>query len=59
MTSQFSSDIIQQDKLVEFTYCIRDKNGQVLEQIDLPVSYVHGGEFGLWQQIEAVLTSYL
>ena len=55
MTSQASSDIIRQDKLVEFTYRIMDESGQVLEQIDLPVSYVHGSEFGLWQRIEAAM----
>ena len=55
MTSQTSSDIIRQDKLVEFTYRIMDESGQVLEQIDLPVSYVHGSEFGLWQRIEMAM----
>ena len=55
MTPQTSSDIIRQNKLVEFTYRILDEGGQILEQIDLPVSYVHGSEFGLWQRIESAM----
>ena len=55
MTSHTSGESIRPNKLVEFTYRILDERGQVLEQMDLPVSYVHGSEFGLWQRIEAVL----
>lgn len=55
MTSHISGEPIRSNKLVEFTYRIMDEGGQVLEQIDLPVSYVHGSEFGLWQRIEAAM----
>ena len=55
MTPQTSGDPISANKLVEFTYRILDESGQVLEQIDLPVSYVHGSEFGLWQRIESAM----
>ena len=55
MTAHTSGESIRQNKLVEFTYRIMDEGGQVLEQIDLPVSYVHGSEFGLWQRIEAAM----
>ena len=55
MTAYTSGESICQNKLVEFTYRIMDEGGQVLEQIDLPVSYVHGSEFGLWQRIEAAM----
>ena len=55
MTSHASGESIRPNKLVEFTYRIMDEGGQVLEQIDLPVSYVHGSEFGLWQRIESTL----
>ena len=55
MTSHVSGEPIRSNKLVEFTYRITDEGGQVLEQIDLPVSYVHGSEFGLWQRIEAAM----
>ena len=55
MTLHTPNNAIRHNKLVEFTYRILDENGQVLEQIDLPVSYVHGSEFGLWQRIEAAM----
>lgn len=55
MTSHISGESIRSNKLVEFTYRIMDESGQVLEQIDLPVSYVHGSEFGLWQRIETAM----
>lgn len=55
MTSHTSGESICSNKLVEFTYRIMDERGQVLEQIDLPVSYVHGSEFGLWQRVEAAM----
>ena len=55
MTSYISGEPICQNKLVEFTYRILDEGGEVLEQIDLPVSYVHGSEFGLWHRIEAAM----
>ena len=54
-TSETSSDSIGTNKLVEFTYRILDESGEILEQIDLPVSYVHGSEHGLWLRIEAAL----
>jgi len=37
-------DIIQPGKFVSLTYSISDLEGQVLEQSDLPVNYIHGGE---------------
>ena len=55
MTAYISGESIRLNKLVEFTYRIMDESGQVLEQIDLPVSYVHGSEFGLWQRIEVAM----
>jgi len=39
-----SADIITQGKLVSLTYAIRDEHGSVLEQHDVPVSYIHGGD---------------
>ena len=50
-----SGDPIGTNKLVEFTYRILDESGEILEQIDLPVSYVHGSEHGLWRRIETAL----
>jgi len=34
---------IKNGKLVSLTYSICDQSGSVLEQSDLPVSYIHGG----------------
>lgn len=41
------SDIIRPGKLVALTYTIRDEGGSILEQSDLPVTYVHGGKVEL------------
>ncbi|MGB5737033.1 MAG: peptidylprolyl isomerase [Thiohalocapsa sp.] len=37
------SDIIRSGKLVSLTYSIRDERNTILEQSDLPVSYIQGG----------------
>ncbi len=37
------SDIIRTGKLVSLTYSIRDERDNILEQSDLPVSYIQGG----------------
>jgi FKBP-type peptidyl-prolyl cis-trans isomerase SlyD len=39
-----SKEIIQNGKFVSLTYSISDPVGTILEQSDLPVSYIHGGE---------------
>lgn len=39
-----SSEIIKVGKYVSLTYTISDNKGNVLEQSDLPVNYIHGGE---------------
>lgn len=39
-----SKEVIQTGMFVSLTYAILDKDGNVLEQSDLPVSYIHGGE---------------
>lgn len=38
-----SAQTISDGKLVVLTYSIRDDDGNVLEQTDLPVSYIQGG----------------
>jgi FKBP-type peptidyl-prolyl cis-trans isomerase SlyD len=47
---------ISNGKLVSLTYSILDKQGNVMEQNDMPVSYVHGGKTeligGLDQAVE-------
>jgi FKBP-type peptidyl-prolyl cis-trans isomerase SlyD len=39
-----SRESIQPGKFVSLTYSICDLEGNVLEQSDLPVNYIHGGE---------------
>ena len=50
-----SDDHVQAGKLVEITYRILNENGEVMEQIDLPVGYIHGSESGLILKVEAAL----
>ncbi|MCU7960442.1 MAG: FKBP-type peptidyl-prolyl cis-trans isomerase [gamma proteobacterium symbiont of Bathyaustriella thionipta] len=42
-----SKDTIQTGKFVSLTYSISDAGGQVMEQSDVPVSYIQGGEVEL------------
>ncbi len=39
-----SNEIIKTGKFVSLTYSISDTTGNILEQSDLPVNYIHGGE---------------
>ncbi|MEA3274349.1 MAG: FKBP-type peptidyl-prolyl cis-trans isomerase [Pseudomonadota bacterium] len=39
-----SDQVITNGKFVSLTYSIMDDQGNVLEQTDLPVSYIHGGQ---------------
>lgn len=40
-------EIITPGKFVSLTYSLVDEDGTLLEQSDLPVSYIHGGEMEL------------
>ena len=51
MTDQFVGD----GKVVSFTYTIVDEVGDVIEQSELPISYVHGGEHDLFEKVEEQL----
>jgi FKBP-type peptidyl-prolyl cis-trans isomerase SlyD len=51
MTGQF----IGPGKVVSFTYSIVDDSGSVIEQSDLPISYVHGGPHDLFEKVEQEL----
>ena len=47
---------ISRNKAVQFTYTITDDQGNVVEQVDLPVNYVHGaGTMGLIEQVERAM----
>lgn len=51
MSEQFAG----QDKLVTFTYSIVDESGEILEQSDIPIDYVHGGKNDLFEKVEQAL----
>lgn len=49
------SELIAPFKFVTLTYRILDAEGLVLEQNDIPVSYIHGGHSELFAKIERAL----
>ncbi|MGD2112520.1 MAG: peptidylprolyl isomerase [Gammaproteobacteria bacterium] len=51
MNEQF----VARNKVVSFTYSIVDDSGSVIEQSDLPISYVHGGPHELFEKVEQEL----
>ena len=46
---------VEQNKVVSFVYTIVDADGTLLEQSDIPVSYVHGGKHDLFVKVEQAL----
>ncbi len=56
MSSNSSEQRIRRNKAVQFTYSISDEDGNVIEQVDLPVHYVHGASsMGLIERVERAL----
>ena len=54
------SQKICRNKTVQFTYTIADDQGNVVEQVDLPVHYVHGaGNMGLIERIEQAMEGHM
>jgi len=51
MADQFAG----KDKVVTFTYSISDESGEILEQSDIPINYVHGGKHDLFEKVEQAL----
>ncbi len=49
---------IEKGKLVEFTYSIVNDRGAVVEQIDLPVNYIHGEKSGMYAIIEHAIEGH-
>ncbi len=49
------SEQIAPNKLVTLTYRITDTEGNVLEQYDTPISYLHGGHSGMFEKVERAL----
>ncbi len=49
-----TTQVISKNKIVELTYQIQNTEGEIVEKIDLPVSYLHGSG-KVFPQIEAAL----
>lgn len=47
---------IRDGKLVSLTYSIADVTGSILEQADLPVTYIHGGQTELVGGMDAAIS---
>jgi FKBP-type peptidyl-prolyl cis-trans isomerase SlyD len=50
-----TATIVSDGTVVSFTYSIQDESGEIVEQSDLPISYVHGGKHDLFEKIEQAL----
>jgi len=50
MTTQFATA-----RLLSVTYTLHDEHGQLFEQSDIPVPYLHGHASGLFDKIEQQL----
>lgn len=53
-----SDQTICDGKLVSFTYRIADATGAILEQSDLPVTYIHGGSLEIIGGIDAAIQGH-
>jgi FKBP-type peptidyl-prolyl cis-trans isomerase SlyD len=49
------TDTIRKGKVVSVTYTLHDERGQIFEQSDIPVPYLHGHGSGLFDKIEQQL----
>lgn len=47
---------IESNKVVSLTYSILGEQGEILEQTELPISYIHGGHGDLFEKLERALT---
>ncbi len=48
---------VARHKVVSITYSVRDqRDDNLMEAVDVPVDYLHGGRYGLFEKIEAALT---
>ena len=50
-----SDQFVSKDKVVSFTYSIQDESGEIVEQSDMPISYVHGGIHDLFEKVEEAM----
>ena len=56
MSTHETPQTVTDHVVVSFTYVILDTEGQVLEQSDLPMSYIHGVDGKMYPKVEAALT---
>ena len=50
-----SAETARRGKLVSLTYSLINQHGEVFEQSDVPVSYLHGMDSGLFGKVEQAL----
>lgn len=50
-----SEQKVEENKVVSLTYVILDETGAVLEQYDLPISYVHGNNSNMYPKVAKAL----
>ena len=46
------TETVTKNKYVEFTYSITNDDGAIIEQVEVPVNYVHGAKMGLWPNLK-------
>lgn len=56
MSLQQSPQTVSPQTVVTFTYVILDSQGHVLEQSDLPMSYIHAVDGKMYPKVEGALT---
>lgn len=50
-----SEQKVEENKVVSLTYVIVDESGTVLEQYDMPISYVHGNNSNMYPKVAEAL----
>ena len=50
-----SDQIVAKNKVVSITYRILDEQGELVEQSDIPVDYIHGGDNDMFPKVEQAL----
>ena len=47
---------VEHQKIVTFVYSILDQDGSILEQSDIPLSYMHGIDGKMYEKVEKAMT---
>jgi|MudIll2142460700_1097286.scaffolds.fasta_scaffold00068_21 FKBP-type peptidyl-prolyl cis-trans isomerase SlyD len=53
--TDMTTDVVTRDKVVSVTYTLHNQRGDVFEQSDVPISYLHGHDSGLFHKVESAL----